>query len=68
MVERKPEEVSNSLRDKIPLLFIFILISYGCESSFKNFDDELMDRQIELQDFGEKSNVRKVEILDNIDE
>ena len=68
MVEQRPEEASNFLRDKFPLLFILIFITYGCESSFKDFDDDLIDRQIELKDFGEKCTVRKVEILNNIDE
>jgi hypothetical protein len=68
MVELKPEKASNFLKDKIPLLFIIIFITYGCESSFKNFDIDLIDKQIELQDFGEKSIVSKEEILENIDE
>ena len=68
MVELKPEKAFNFLKDKTPLLFIIIFITYGCESSFKNFDTDLIDKQIELQDFGEKSIVRKEEILENIDE
>ena len=31
----------------------------------KNFDDDLINKQIELQDFSEKSIVRKEEILEN---
>ena len=68
MVELKLEKASNFLKDKIPLLFIIIFITYVCESSFKDFDIDLIDKQIELQDFGEKSIVRKEEILENIDE
>ena len=64
MVEQKPEEASNSLRDKLPF-YIIILFTIGCESSFKNFDDDLINKQIELQDFSEKSIVRKEEILEN---
>ncbi|MDG2007214.1 MAG: hypothetical protein P8J53_02400 [Alphaproteobacteria bacterium] len=65
MVEQKPEEAFNSLRDNIPLYIIILLITIGCESSFKNFDDGLINMQIELQDFSEKSIVRKEEILEN---
>jgi hypothetical protein len=65
MVEQKPEEAFNSLRDKLPFYIIILFITIGCESSFKNFDDDLINKQIELQDFSEKSIVRKEEILEN---
>ena len=65
MVEQKPEEASNSLRDKLPLYITILFITIGCEKSFKNFDDDLINKQIELQDFSEKSIVRKEEILEN---
>tara|TARA_B110000858_G_C17349392_1_gene270271 strand:+ start:332 stop:466 length:135 start_codon:yes stop_codon:yes gene_type:complete len=42
---------------------------YGCESSsFNNFDDKLIIRQLELQNFSEKSTLRKEVILENINE
>ena len=65
MVEQKPDEASNFLRDKLPLFFTILFITSGCESSFKNFDDDLINKQIELQDFSEKSVIRKEEILEN---
>ena len=65
MVEQKPEEASNSLRDKLPFYITILFITIGCESSFKNFDGDLINKQIELQDFSEKSIVRKEEILEN---
>ena len=65
MVEQKPEEASNSLRDKLPLLITIFFITSACESSFQSFDDSLVSKQIELQDFSEKSIVRKEEILEN---
>ena len=65
MVEQKPEKASNSLRDKLPFYITILFFIIGCESSFKNFDDDLINKQIELQDFSEKSIVRKKEILEN---
>ena len=65
MVEQKPEEASNFLRDKFHLFFTILFITSGCESSFKNFDDDLINKQIELQDFSERSVIRKEEILEN---
>ena len=65
MVEQKPEEASNFLRDKLLFYITILFFTIGCESSFKNFDDDLINKQIELQDFSEKSIVRKEEILEN---
>jgi len=65
MVEQKPEKASNSLRDKLSFYITILFITIGCESSFNNFDNNLIDNQIELQDFSEKSIVRKKEILKN---
>ena len=65
MVEKKLEEASSSLRDKFYfflLLFLFPLILSSCERSFENFDKNLLDKKKELEDFNEKSNIRKEEI------
>ncbi len=68
MVERKPEEVSNFLKDKFYLIFISLFLIISCESSFDDFDKNLIDTQIELQDFNEKSNLRKKIILEGNNE
>ena len=69
MVEQRPEKASNFLKDKIFFLIFFMLMIYGCESSsFNNFDDKLIIRQLELQNFSEKSTLRKEVILENINE
>jgi hypothetical protein len=68
MVEQKPEEVSSSLKDKTLIIFFLIFSTISCESSFTNFDDSLLTRQLELEDFSDKSIIRKEEILDNINE
>jgi len=63
----KARKASNFLKINSFIIYYYF-ITYGCESSFKDFDIDLIDKQIELQDFGEKSIVRKEEILENIDE
>ena len=66
MVELKLDVVFNSLRDKlfsIPLLLLFLLFTMSCERSFENFDKNLLEKKKELEEFNEKSNIRKEEIL-----
>ena len=66
MVDKKLEEVSNSLKDKIFLNFFLVLFSLfllSCERSFENFDKNLLEKKKELEEFNEKSNIRKEEIL-----
>ena len=66
MVEQKLDVVSNSLRDKFFLLFyliIFSLIASSCERSFEDFDKNLLEKKKELEEFNEKSNIRKEELL-----
>jgi hypothetical protein len=66
MVEQKLDVVSNSLRDKffLPfLLFLLLLVTLSCERSFENFDKNLLEKKKELEEFNEKSNIRKEEIL-----
>ena len=66
MVEQKLDVVSNSLRDKFFLVFLLLLflsVTMSCESSFENFDKNLLEKKKELEEFNEKSNIRKVEIL-----
>ena len=65
MVEQKLDVVSNSLRDKIFLVFfllLFLSLTLSCERSFENFDKNLLEKKKELEEFSEKSNIRK-EIL-----
>ncbi|MAV82084.1 MAG: hypothetical protein CMI90_01305 [Pelagibacteraceae bacterium] len=68
MVEQKPEEVSSSLKDNFLLILLSFLFISSCENSFKNFDDKLIDHQLELEEFTDKSNLRKEEIVETIDE
>ena len=66
MVEQKLDVVSNSLRDKFFLTFLLLLflsITMSCERSFENFDKNLLEKKKELEEFNEKSNIRKEEIL-----
>ena len=66
MVEQKLDVVSNSLRDKLflsSLLLLFLLLTLSCERSFENFDKNLLEKKKELEEFNEKSNIRKEEIL-----
>ena len=66
MVEQKLDVVSNSLRDKFFLVFLLLLflpLTLSCERSFENFDKNLLEKKKELEEFNEKSNIRKEEIL-----
>ena len=66
MVDKKLEEVSNFLRDKISFTFFLVFFSLfliSCERSFENFDKNLLEKKKELEEFNEKSNIRKEEIL-----
>ena len=65
MVDKKLEEVSNFLKDKIFTFFLvfFSLFLISCERSFENFDKNLLEKKKELEEFNEKSNIRKEEIL-----
>ena len=71
MVELKLDVVSNSLRDKLfslSLLLLFLLFTMSCERSFENFDKNLLEKKKELEEFNEKSNIRKEEILNSQNE
>ena len=66
MVEQKLDVVSNSLRDKFFLaflLFLSLLVITSCERSFVGFDKNLLEKKKELEEFNEKSNIRKEEII-----
>ena len=66
MVEQKLEEVSNSLRDRLRFSFFLALFSLtliSCERSFEDFDQNLLEKKKELEEFNEKSIIRKEEIL-----
>jgi hypothetical protein len=66
MVEQKLEEVFSSLKDKLRFSFFLALLffsSISCERSFENFDKNLLEKKKELEDFNEKSIIRKEEIL-----
>ena len=66
MVEQKLDVASNSLRDKFFLVFLLLLflsLIMSCEKSFENFDKNLLEKKKELEEFNEKSNIRKEEIL-----
>ena len=66
MVDKKLEEVSNFLKDKINFTFFLVFFSLfliSCERSFENFDKNLLEKKKELEEFNEKSNIRKEEIL-----
>ena len=66
MVGKKLDEVFSSLKDNF--LFIFsvislLIITISCERSFQNFDINLMEQKKELEEFNEKSSIRKEQIL-----
>ena len=68
MVEQKLDVVSNSLRDKFFLVFLLLLflsLTLSCERSFENFDKNLLEKKKELEEFNEKSIIRKEEILNS---
>ena len=66
MVGKKLEEVFSSLKDNFLFIFSVILLSINtisCESSFQNFDNDLIEKKKELEEFNEKSSIRKEQIL-----
>ena len=66
MVDKKLDVVSSFLKDNFLstfLLIFFSLFTLSCERSFQNFDKNLLEKKKELEDFNEKSNIRKEEIL-----
>ena len=66
MVDKKLDVVSNFLKDNSLstfLLIFFSLFTLSCERSFQNFDKNLLEKKKELEEFNEKSNIRKEEIL-----
>ena len=71
MVEKKLDVVFSFLKDKLLssfLLFFFSLLSLSCERYFENFDKNLLEKKKELEEFNEKSNIRKEEILNSQNE
>ena len=66
MVDKKLDVVSSFLKDNFLSTFLLILFSLStlsCERSFQNFDKNLLEKKKELEEFNEKSNIRKEEIL-----
>ena len=66
MVDKKLDVVSSFLKDNFLstfLLIFFSLFTLSCERSFQNFDKNLLEKKKELEEFNEKSNIRKKEIL-----
>ena len=66
MVGKKLDVVFSSLKDNFLFIFSFILlliITVSCERSFKDFDKNLIEKKKELEEFNEKSNIRKEQIL-----
>jgi hypothetical protein len=66
MVGKKLGEVFSSLKDNFLFIFSVILLSItttSCERSFQNFDKNLLEKKKELEEFNEKSIIRKEQIL-----
>ena len=66
MVGKKLGEVFSSLKDNLLFIFSVILLSRpttSCERSFQNFDKNLLEKKKELEEFNEKSSIRKEQIL-----
>jgi hypothetical protein len=66
MVDKKLDVVSSFLKDNFLstfLLIFFSLFTLSCERSFQNFDKNLLEKKKELEEFNEKSNIRKEEII-----
>ena len=66
MVGKKLDEVFSSLKDNFLFIFSVIslsIITISCEKSFENFDENLIDKKKELEEFNEKSSIRKEQIL-----
>jgi len=71
MVDKKLDVVSSFLKDNFLLILIFslfILTITACEKSFQNFDQNLIEKKKELEEFNEKSIMRKEEILNSQNE
>jgi len=71
MVDKKLDVVFSFLKDKLLssfLLLFFSFITLSCERSFQNFDKNLLEKKKELEEFNEKSNIRKEEILNSQNE
>ncbi len=66
MVGKKLDEVFSSLKDNFLFIFSVIslsIITVSCERSFQSFDKNLMEKKKELEEFNEKSSIRKEQIL-----
>ena len=66
MVGKKLDEVFSSLKDNFLFIFYFIILSVfviSCERSFQDFDKNLLEKKKELEEFNEKSSIRKEQIL-----
>jgi len=66
MVGKKLDEVFSSLKDNFLFIFSVILLTIiiiSCERSFENFDKDLSEKKKELEEFNEKSSIRKEQIL-----
>ena len=66
MVGKKLGEVFSSLKDNLLFIFSVILLlitTTSCERSFQNFDQNLLEKKKELEEFNEKSSIRKEQIL-----
>ena len=66
MVDKKLDVVSSFLKDNFLFTFLLIFLSLftlSCERSFQNFDKNLLEKKKELEEFNEKSIIRKEEIL-----
>ena len=66
MVGKKLDEVFSSLKDNFLFIFSLIILSVittSCERSFENFDKNLLEKKKELEEFDEKSSIRKEQIL-----
>ena len=66
MVGKKLGEVFSSLKDNFLFIFSVILLlitTTSCERSFQNFDKNLLEKEKELEEFNEKSSIRKEQIL-----
>jgi hypothetical protein len=71
MVEKKLDVVFSFLKDKLLSSFLLLFFSFNtlsCERSFQNFDKNLLEKKKELEEFNEKSNIRKEEILNSQNE
>ena len=66
MVGKKLDEVFSSLKDNFSFILSVIILSIitvSCERSFQDFDRDLLEKKKELEEFNEKSNIRKEQIL-----